>query len=164
MPTDRNQSDFDGSVEAQFFQFESDFVASLRCIPMIVRFKLDLCGVKLSLRAWSRFDQETRALCVSLPTRSAKEIADYGTTLCHAIEQIGQQPVLLEVDQSPAWVDVQCVPPVVVERAEKLGIGCDRFDRWSNLPPLHRFALVKLTRGGHENENFRPALKEFGLL
>ncbi len=32
------------------FDFESDFVASLRCIPMCVRFKLDLCEIKLSLR------------------------------------------------------------------------------------------------------------------
>jgi hypothetical protein len=25
------------------FKFESDFVDSLRCIPMVVRLKLDLC-------------------------------------------------------------------------------------------------------------------------
>lgn len=47
---------------AVFFQFESDFVATLRCIPMIVRFKLDLCGVKLSLKAWSRFDHDLTTL------------------------------------------------------------------------------------------------------
>ncbi|HEY9298982.1 MAG TPA: nitrate reductase associated protein, partial [Phormidium sp.] len=27
----------------KFFQFEADFVNSLRCIPMQVRYKLDTC-------------------------------------------------------------------------------------------------------------------------
>ncbi len=31
------------------FQFEADFVASLRCIPIQVRYKLDTCGIKLKL-------------------------------------------------------------------------------------------------------------------
>jgi len=36
---------------ADFFQFEADFVDSLRCIPMQVRFKLATCGIKLKLTA-----------------------------------------------------------------------------------------------------------------
>ena len=36
------------------FAFERDFADSLRCIPMSVRLKLDRCGIKLSLRQWSR--------------------------------------------------------------------------------------------------------------
>jgi hypothetical protein len=40
----------------QIFEFELDFVRTLRCVPMIVRFKLDTCGVKLSLTHWNRFD------------------------------------------------------------------------------------------------------------
>lgn len=67
-------------MEHTFFKFEADFVDTLRCVPMIVRFKLDTVGIKLSLRAWSRF------------------------------------------------------------------------------------ALAKLARGGHENANFLPALREFGLV
>jgi hypothetical protein len=31
------------------------------------------------------------------------------------------------------------------------------------LTPLQRFALIKLTRSQHENNNFLPALIEFGL-
>jgi len=39
-----------------FFDFEADFVLSLRCIPMIVRYKLDTYGVKLKLAHWNHFD------------------------------------------------------------------------------------------------------------
>ena len=52
-------------MEVQFFDFEAAFVNSLRCVPMIVRYKLDACGIKLSLRAWSQFSLSTRARLVN---------------------------------------------------------------------------------------------------
>jgi len=156
---------FSGSAEQKvFFGFESDFVDSLRCIPMIVRFKLDLCGVKLSLKAWSRFDHDTRAQCAHLPTDSNSEVDRYREFLCRAIERIGQQPVLLAVDQQPAWKSVHPIPTAVLEKGAALGLDCGRFSRWGELTALQRFALLKLTRKGHENENFLPALAEFGIV
>jgi hypothetical protein len=35
--------------------------------------------------------------------------------------------------------------------------------QWASLTPLQRFALIKLSRSGHENSNFLPALQEFQL-
>jgi hypothetical protein len=86
--------------DLQIFDFERDFAGSLRCIPMIVRFKLDQCGVKLSLRQWSQ--------------------------LC---QRPGPRPPCLSI--------------------------------WARWTPLQRFALFKLTRAGHDNDNFGPALVEF---
>jgi hypothetical protein len=37
-------------------------------------------------------------------------------------------------------------------------------DQWASLTPLQRFALIKLSRSGHENRNFLPALQEFDLV
>ena len=149
--------------EVVFFGFEADFVASLRCIPMAVRFKLDLCGVKLSLKGWSRFDHETRSRCAYLPTRSADEIGRYRAFLCQAIEQVGLEPLLLPVGPEPAWDIVDEVPAQVLEKGAELGLTSDHFNGWRDLSALQRFALLKLTRKGHENENFRPAMREFGL-
>ncbi len=36
--------------------------------------------------------------------------------------------------------------------------------QWAGLSPLQRFAIFKLTRPGHTNENFVPAMREFGLI
>ena len=36
--------------------------------------------------------------------------------------------------------------------------------QWKELSPLQRFALIKLSRRGHENRNFYPALQEFKLV
>jgi hypothetical protein len=146
-----------------FFGFEADFVASLRCIPMVVRFKFDLCGVKLSLKGWSRFDHETRSRCAHLPTRCAGEIDRYRDFLCQAIEQVGLEPALLPVATAPAWDIVDVVPAQVLEKGAELGLTSDHFTGWRDLSALQRFALLKLTRRGHENENFRPAMREFGM-
>ena len=38
----------------EYFNFEEDFVEkNIRCIPMIVRFKMDKAGIKLKLAEWS---------------------------------------------------------------------------------------------------------------
>ncbi|WP_295460612.1 nitrate reductase associated protein, partial [Synechococcus sp. UW140] len=39
-------------IHCRTFYFEADFVTSLRCIPMAVRRKLDLCGCKVKLKHW----------------------------------------------------------------------------------------------------------------
>ena len=57
--------------DTALFAFEDDFVASLRCVPMAVRFKLDACGVKLSLRQWSRFSQAERRELLLAPCETA---------------------------------------------------------------------------------------------
>ena len=48
-----------------YFQFEKDFMEDgIRCIPMMVRFKLDACGIKLKLKEWSKFSpDEKNMLC-----------------------------------------------------------------------------------------------------
>ena len=43
----------------EYFDFEEDFVEkNIRCIPMIVRFKMDEAGIKLKLSEWSRFQKK----------------------------------------------------------------------------------------------------------
>jgi hypothetical protein len=56
------------------------------------------------------------------------------------------------------------VPGAVKAKAELLGLPAPSQHLWAGLTPLQRFTLLKLTRDGHDNENFVPALREFGLL
>ncbi len=42
------------------FKFEEDFYDQLKCIPFSTRHKLDLAGVKLSLKSWNVFPEEDR--------------------------------------------------------------------------------------------------------
>lgn len=146
-----------------FFQFEADFIESLRCIPMQVRYKLDTCGIKLKLQQWHQLSDRDRQILVEMPCETASEIAAYRTFLCDAIrERTGETAKDLPVDPHPPWLSDDRIPAEVLEKAESCKVEI-QLDRWKNLTPLQRFVLIKLSRPSHENKNFVPALQEFSL-
>ncbi len=149
---------------AQFFQFEADFVASLRCIPMQVRLKLDTCGIKLKLPQWHQFSPKERQTLVELPCTTESEIQAYRELLQRLVlEHAGIAATDLPVEANPAWIDMTTVPNSVQAAAQEIGVTIT-LDRWVALTPEQRFALIKLSRSNHENENFLPAVKEFHLV
>lgn len=151
--------------DSTIFEFEKDFAGSLRCIPMVVRFKLDHCGVKLSLRQWARFTREDRAQLVALPCRTAADIGLIRDRLVALIEQRAhEQAKTIAVEPAPAWTRPDEVPENVIAFARETGVPPPSPRQWARLTPLQRFTLLKLAREGHDNLNFIPALLEFGLL
>jgi len=146
-----------------FFAFEADFTESLRCIPMIVRYKLDTCGVKLKLSHWNQLSQIERQQLVTAPCITATEAADYRAQLHAWVQrQSGDLPSDLPIEAQPAWMDVTQIPASVVAAATAVGHELT-LAQWGELSPLQRFALIKLSRSQHENANFLPALREFYL-
>ncbi len=147
-----------------FFNFEADFVDSLRCIPMVVRMKLDTCGVKLKLAEWNHFTKLECDRLVELACVESAEIIAYRDYLDRLIMQhTGQPASLLSIDPDPPWLNDRELPTSVKTKATEEGLEIT-LTQWSGLSPIQRFALIKLTRSAHENNNFLPALREFGLL
>ncbi|GAA6619878.1 nitrate reductase associated protein [Scytonema sp. NUACC26] len=147
-----------------FFEFEADFVDSLRCIPMLVRLKLDTCGVKLKLNQWNQFTQEERQDLVERPCNTEETIQEYREFLHQLVQNhTGESATDLPVEENPPWVDDQNIPDSVRSKAQEFGIAMTPH-QWRNLLPLQRFALIKLSRSSHENKNFIPALKEFHVI
>ena len=147
-----------------FFDFEADFVDSLRCIPMIVRLKLDTCGVKLKLSEWNHFTQPECEQLVELPCEKLIEITAYREYVSKLIFQHTQKEAsLLSIDPHPPWLNDLEIPSSINIKASELQTEIS-LAQWSSLTPLQRFALIKLTRSQHENNNFLPALAEFGLI
>jgi hypothetical protein len=65
-------------TETAFFKFEEDFAAdNVRCIPMIVRFKLDACGIKLKLSEWSKMTIDERIGLSVMECITGKEVREY---------------------------------------------------------------------------------------
>ncbi len=147
-----------------FFDFEADFVDSLRCIPMIVRLKLDTCGVKLKLAEWNHFTQPECQQLVDLPCEESDQINGYKEYVRQLIFQhTKHEASLLSIDPHPPWLNDREIPPSITIKATESQAKIT-LAQWSSLSPLQRFALIKLTRSQHENNNFLPALTEFGLL
>ena len=147
------------------FAFELDFAGTLRCIPMIVRFKLDLAGIKLTLRQWSQFERPERQQLVEWPRGDEAEVGVYRRYVLEIIaRRADEPPVDIAVDPLPVWDQTDSVPERLVRQARDLELAPPTLEQWRAITPLQRFTLFKLTRPGHDNDNFEPAMHEFGLL
>jgi hypothetical protein len=147
------------------FGFEADFAGSLRCIPMAVRLKLDQCGVKVSLRQWNRFTRGEREALLAQSCDGPAETRAYRDCVVGLIEaRTGECAVELPQQEAPQWADVSQVPAAIDVCLVAQGLPTLSLVKWAGLAPLQRYALLKLTRASHDNDNFLPALREFGLL
>lgn len=147
------------------FQFESDFANSLRCIPMIARQKLDIVGIKMTLRQWSRLPRDAREALAGNPCETEDERAAYRDLVLRLIAaHADEAPRYLAERGLEDWLFPDRMPEAVTLQAQADEVAPPTPAQWAALTPLQRFALVKLARSKHENENFIPALREFGLL
>ena len=152
-----------GGIE--YFQFEEEFMEnSMRCIPMIIRFKMDMAGIKLKLFEWKKFSTEER---IELALRSCgfnDENEQYAGYLAGLIKKhTGRNPTSMEINKTPAWKDLHSIPVTLIEKLKEFNWNLS-FGQWGYLTDLQRFALLKLCRSGHENKNFPKAMREFGLV
>ena len=158
-------SEFKNMPDIEYFLFEEDFVEkNIRCIPMIVRFKMDKAGIKLKLAEWSRFSMEERIELAKKTCSNEEEANLYNDYLAALIKKYtGRKATALMVDKNPAWTDTNRVPVVLNEKLKGFGWNIS-LQQWKGLSNLQRFALLKLCKKGHENNNFPGAMKEFKLL
>lgn len=148
----------------EYFSFEEDFIEeNVRCIPMIVRFKLDAAGIKLKLKEWSRFNRDEKMELTIRPCNNRHETKLYGEYLKELIGKYMNEPAtLMEVELEPLWTKFNSVPFVLLKKAREYSWDFT-IEQWRGLTDLQRFTLLKLCRQGHENRNFPKAMKEFGF-
>jgi hypothetical protein len=149
----------------EYFNFEEDFIEEgIRCIPMIVRCKLDKAGIKLKIAEWVKFDISDKIEMALLNCENDEEIMGYHKYVSKLINgYTGEDATLLITESNPAWADVKSVPETLQEKAKEFTKEIS-IKQWQSLTVLQRFALTKLCKPGHENKNFPIALKEFGLM
>jgi hypothetical protein len=91
------------------------------------------------------------------------DIEAYASAVQALVCQVQGAPAgTLPIEANPGW-ESEAVPPEVVTQADQVGVAVPP-EVWRSLTPLQRFALIKLSRPGHENRNFYPALVEFCLV
>jgi hypothetical protein len=147
------------------FAFEIDFGGALRCIPMSVRLKLDQTGIKLSLKQWNKLPPTERRQLVERTCDDPSSTESYKQFLISLVEQYGKAPVkFAPMNKAPPWANSAAVPERICDWAHNLGVTPPSTKQWAELTPLQRFALFKLTRPGHSNDNFLPAMREFSIL
>lgn len=145
------------------FAFEADFTADLRCIPMAVRRKLDLAGVKLKLVHWHGLAPQERQRLLAWAD-DPEAIAALRQWLLERSRELPEGPARpLEPAQGCDWQQADQWPAVLLAACRQLQLSL-RPGAWQGLQELQRFALVKLSHPGHEHRNLPLALAEFGLI
>lgn len=160
-----SSSEFFNRNDIEYFNFEEDFVEkNIRCIPMIVRFKMDQAGIKLKLTEWNKFSVVERIELAKKDCSNENEIKLYNHYLVNLIiNYTGKAATSLQIDDSPAWTNTSIVPEILLEKLRGYGWQLST-KQWKDLSKLQRFALLKLCKDGHENKNFPKAMKEFKLV
>ena len=149
------------SEASRCFAFEADFKGNWRCIPLCVRRKLDLSGIKLKLRHWLALDQGERQVLVDWPD-GAHDLHGFADHLKQRTASLADGPVgELSIPRLPPWRQSQ--PPAgLAATVDAMGQAMNP-EQWRQLSELERFALCKLARPGHDHHNLAPALAEFGI-
>lgn len=158
-------SEFKDITGIEYFNFEEDFIEkNIRCIPMIVRFKMDKAGIKLKLAEWSRFSVDERIELAKKSCSNGEEAKQYNEYLAGLIKKYtGKEATGLAIDQHPGWAGLDEVPGLLQIKLKEFGWYI-HVEQWEGLTNLQRFALLKLCKQGHESKNFPKAIKEFGLV
>jgi hypothetical protein len=160
-----SKSEFKEAEGIVYFNFEEDYIEeNVRCIPMIVRFKMDAAGIKLKLAEWSKFKPQERIQLALMPATTEGEIDFYNNYLTQLVEKYtGSKATALAINPNPDWANLQNVPIMLAEKAKEFDLVLTP-EKWQTLTDLQRFALLKLYTPGHENKNFPKAIQEFNLL
>jgi len=149
-----------GPIEG-LFDFERDLYPDLKCIPMVVRYKLDLVGLKVSLTAWNRLSLGVRKqLITTWPADTEEERAALREWLTNWLRTTSTQTPREIVLENPPWEDRTRIPEAVLELTATCTPPLTVME-WSELKLLQRVALVKLARSPHERGRVPKALEEF---
>jgi len=163
--TETGPSEFLDLDGIEYFQFEEEFMENnMRCITMIIRFKMDIAGIKLKLSEWKKFSPEER-IELALMNCDFKEASEqYARYLAGLIKKYTRRdPTNMEINSTPAWKELHTIPGILTEKLKEFDWNLS-IVQWAYLSDLQRFALLKLCRPGHENKNFPKAMKEFNLV
>ena len=141
------------------FAFEQDFIGNWRCIPLCVRRKLDLSGVKLKLNHWLALTQDQCQQLVDWPDtpEALQDLRDH-LRQCTASMPDGRAKDLDPVTAAP-WQQADQLPQEVADAAAARGVELTP-THWRTIRELDRFALYKLVRPGHDHHNLEAAFSE----
>lgn len=147
------------SQASHCFAFERDFIGDWRCIPLCVRRKLDLIGLKLKLSHWLAMSREQRQQLVDWDDQplALTAMAEHCRKLTRAMAD-GEAKPLPPASNEP-WQIGSAVAAHVATAAHQRGIQLSE-EQWQQLNELERFALCKLARPGHDHHNLEAAFSE----
>ena len=139
------------------YQYEAQFYPTLSRVPLDVRRKLDVCGVKLSLKDWHRFSLEERVTLCHLPCETVEEIEAITRYIDFlAYRYCGRASEKVTPLDINLWNSA--LPQAVIERSAASKTVSEK--EWRKLPSHHRYALFKTAVSEKQPEAFEQVLNQ----
>jgi hypothetical protein len=145
----------DGPSGDGLFSFERELYAALDFMPLDVRRKLDLAGIKISLDGWRSLPLGDR--------RALAAAADdaFGPALLASASRSGAAVAPLAAQGSPPWRS-PAVPPALAARLAELEASLPDA-AWAGLADGARYVLLRLASSPRDDGRLRAALGELGI-
>ena len=142
------------------FDHEAAYYPKLDRLPLHVRMKLDLTGIKLSLKDWLAFHIEERMVICHLPVEDEDERQAFRHYLNFLSQQYCGAPAktVPPVDQL-FWEVSDQVPAPVLKQSESNGKAVAP-EEWMNWAAYQRYALYKTAVSRSEPEKFFAVLDQ----
>jgi hypothetical protein len=141
------------------FQYEAEFYPSLSRIPLDVRMKLDLAGVKISLKDWLEWSFEERTVLCHLPCADREELDALVAYLDFLSRKYAGASVVMTEPLDRALWEGTAVPFPVREKSAAGGSVVTPSD-WLGWQSHQRYALYKTAISKSQPEAFANVLKE----
>ena len=142
------------------FEYEAEFYPELNRLPLHVRLKLDLTGIKLSLKQWLAFSFEERKVVCHLPAESEEELEAFVAYMNFLCRRYNGRAAPISPPLSPAlWNTPGHIPEPVVENSRDSGQAIT-LEEWTHWQFHQRYALYKTALSENEPEKFLAVLAE----
>ena len=143
------------------YQYESETYPSLSRIPLHVRLKLDVTGIKISLKDWLAFSIEERTVLCHLPVETEEEKQAFASYLDFLSRRYRGEPVATTAAMSSSlWDSAHRVPRAVTGKSAPQ-IPPVTIEEWRRWKSYQRYALYKTALSQSDPEQFFAVLKEF---
>jgi hypothetical protein len=141
------------------YDYEAEFYPALSRLPLDLRRKLDVTGIKLPLKDWLKFSAEERNVLCHLPCESDEECQVFANYLDFLSRQYTGAPIqFIEALPSRLW-DPAALPQAVAEKSAALGRAVT-LDQWQHWQSHQRYALYKTAVSKNQPEAFEQLLKQ----
>ena len=149
-------------IPTGLYPFESDETRSLAIIPLSVRYKLDVCEVKLHLQQWQKLPLAERQALTAADFASQADIDAYRQRLHTLVDRhCGEAATAHPLTGDEPWLDASRWPQVVIDQCAREAMVLPPLERWSTLDEARRHAMFVLGRSKHSQREFKAALQRF---
>jgi hypothetical protein len=143
------------------YRHESDIYPSLSRIPLHVRMKLDVTGIKISLKDWLAFSIDERTVLCHLPVETEEEKQVFSSYLDFLSRRYRGAPAATTAALSSSIWEIAHQVPIPVAGKSASQIPPITIEEWRHWQSHQRYALYKTALSQSDPEQFFAVLKEF---